>query len=841
MLYTVNNRAELFAEMASGSTLITPNNRLSNQLLRDYIKTTQHQVIDKPHCLPYTTFLHNAYTNIHYQYAEKHHPTLLNSNQERCLWEQILNKQSQYPCTASLLQEIQKAWTNCTVWSIDVTSDLFYQTPQTQQFQTWHREFQNALNTHDAITDAQIVDYLLKHPRSIPNNQIIWVAFDDFTPQQRQLQTTLESYGSLQFFYDIEQRGDSPLLYGANDTQDELSQLVIWLKAQLIAKTPRIAVIVPDLIEQSESLQRRLRRDIPEEKFELSFGKALSDYPLVAHALHWLTLDKHILTNHQVQLLLNSPYLGGALSEVAARSKLLEESKLLQETNIPYTHLLTMLQQKTPKLFTLLEKLSDYPTEATPSEWISHFKARLMTLDFPGEYALNSSSYQYLQRLQSLFDDFLHISLIQPRMTQTQALSTFRDIARSTIFQVRKDPSPIQVSGLLEASGCEFDAVWVTGLTDQCLPQKVKLSPFIPMSIQREHQMPHALLDKELLLAKQLLNRVHNGSLQCVFSYPRFIGDSPQLPSPLVQDLPTYSSCNSEESRPTSPLMLHTEQYLWPINPNDKTTGGTSLLANQAKCPFRAFAIHRLHTKANLVHSTGLNQAERGQIVHKILEIIWKQLSTQYELLTLSSIDLSRIINQAILLALEPVIPTRPSSFPPFIQAIEHQRLHRLIMACLTWEKQRAPFTVKAIEQAFNLNLANIDFQVRVDRLDTVNDNETWVIDYKSSIPPHKPWNEERPEAPQLLLYALLDPTITALLFLELKAGQITCSGLSQDKHPLSGLSSIKKEETWSEKRSEWINRLTTLATEFSEGYCPPKPQRRSTCATCEFTNLCRI
>ncbi len=147
---------------------------------------------------------------------------------------------------------------------------------------------------------------------------------------------------------------------------------------------------------------------------------------------------------------------------------------------------------------------------------------------------------------------------------------------------------------------------------------------------------------------------------------------------------------------------------------------------------------------------------------------------------------------------------------------------------------------VKAIEQAFTLPLAGLDFRVRVDRLDSLSKDETWVIDYKSSLPPNKPWNEVRPEAPQLLLYALLDTSINALLFLQLKTGKIACSGISQEKQEINGLSPLTKGETWTEKRAEWHQRLTTLAVEFRNGHCAPEPQRYSTCLTCEFKNLCR-
>ncbi len=827
--------------MTRGATIVTPNNRLSHQLLRAYMRHSADTVHDKPRCQPYPGFLRDRFKQVLHAYAHQSHPLLLNAHQERLLWQEVVSHNSPYPCTEGLINQVQDAWTRCQLWLIDIDTPVFLQTPQTQQFQRWHQAFQTRLSKHHAITESQLVPYLIEFPLALSDAPMIWVSFDDFTPQQRRLQDVLASLGIEQRREDLEARLQTTTCYAAHDTQDELAQLISWLNLQLATKVPRIAVIVPDLQQQSQALQRRLLRSIPASQFELSLGKALTDYPLVAHALHWLSLEKNTFTNHQVRLLLHSPYLGGAWAEFSERSKIMEDSRLLQEDMITCSSLLLTLQHRAPKLATLLEQLTDYPTAASPAEWSALFKARLMTLGFPGEYALNTFAYQTVQRFQTLFDDFSALAIVQPRMTKSEALNAFRDMAKATVFQVRKTPSPIQVLGLLEASGCEYDAIWVMGLTDQCLPQKVKLSPFIPMSLQREHHMPHALPEREYSLAKQLLERLQHGSDHCVFSYPRLTGDTPNLPSPLIREFPPFSPCINDRPLPALLLSEYSETYAWPLTETEVLSGGTSILAYQAQCPFRAFAAHRLHAKSGLKQSTGLNDAERGQVVHKVLEIIWKALGSQDELLKQSTDELNQLINQAIDVALVPIIQNRSCSFPPLIQSVERSRLIALIHASFAWEKEREPFVIKAIEQAYTLNLAGLDFSVRVDRLDAASENETWVIDYKSSIPPNKPWNEERPEAPQLLLYALLDDSINALLFLQLKAGQIVCSGISQEKQSIAGLTGLKKDETWTQKRDEWHQRLTQLAVEFRDGHCPPVPQRDSTCLTCDFRDLCRI
>lgn len=801
----------------------------------------EETVVDKPRCQPYPGFLRAMLKDVFHAYPHETHPVLLTAHQERLLWQDVISDQSPYPCTESLMNQVQDAWTRCQLWLIDLQDAIFLQTPQTHQFQRWHQVFQARLSERNLITESQLVPYLIRYPLPHSEAPIIWLSFDDFTPQQLLLQQTLESQGCRQRTEDLAPRSQTTTCYTAHDTQDEMTQLIAWLNQQLAEKVSRIAVIVPDLQQQAQALQRRLLRNIPASQFELSLGKALTDYPMVAHALHWLGLDKQTLSNHQVRLLLHSPYLEGALSEFSDRSKILEENRLLQEDVIPYSNLLKNLHAKAPKLAMLLEKLTDYPAEATPGEWCMLFKARLIALGFPGEYALNTVAYQTVQRFQSLFDDFSTLALVQPRMTTSQALNAFRDMAKSTVFQVRKTPSPIQVLGLLEASGCEYDAIWVMGLTDQCLPQKVKLSPFIPMSLQRDHHMPHALPEREYHLAKQLLERLQYGCAYSVFSYPRLTGDTPNLPSPLIRDYPAFLPTPHDQPAPSLRVREYSEPYVWPLIESEGLSGGTSILAYQAQCPFRAFAAHRLHAKAGLKPSTGLNDAERGQVVHKVLEIIWKALGSQDELLKQSSDPLNALIHHAIDTALMPAIQNRSCSFPPLIQSVERDRLMALVHASFNWEKAREPFVIQAIEQAYTLSLAGLDFSVRVDRLDAVSESETWVIDYKSTIPPNKPWNEARPEAPQLLLYALLDECINALLFLQLKAGQVVCSGISEEKSDIPGLASLKKDDTWTQKRTEWRQRLTQLAIEFRDGHCPPTPQRNSTCLTCEFKNLCRI
>lgn len=837
----IKSKQALFSMMRQGASIVTPNNRLSNQLLQDFYAQENALVTDKPQCLPFQVFLHTLFNQIRHQHADAMHPTVLSALQQRHLWRLVLENQNDYPCNEGLLHEVQDAWTRCRHWNLDIEHLAFSHTPQTRQFQQWQREFQKALTRLNAISSEQVAEYILSYPKTFSGSAIVWVCFDDYTPQQRRLQQTFEEYGCPQYHYDLCQQDNPAQIYIAKDQEDEWLEIIGWLKCCLTASIGRIGVVVPNLQTQSSGLQRLLERHLLPHQFNISLGKPLTDYPLVTHALAWLRLDKSSISNHNARLLLHSPYLSYSKSEFSARAQTLHTLALLQESTIPWTNLLSAFNTTTPKLARLLDQLEDYPAKAELRIWVEWFKNRLIAIGFPGEYPLHSSAYQCFQRFLSLFDELLQLSLIIPRMTAEAALDALENAAKNTVFKTKASTAPIQILGLLEASGCTFDEVWVCDLTDQCLPQKTNLSAFIPLDLQRSLHMPHAVVARELQLATQLLQRLADGSKQCIFSYPHFTGDKPNMPSPLIMHLQERPSALSHFESITTALIQQPESYALPMRTFEKTSGGTALLANQAKCPFRAFAAHRLHAKEALKPTAGPDSSERGKVLHKILELLWQQLKSQQQLNTLSQEALDQLIHEAIQLSLAPLIQSRPTSFSSLIQDVEISRLQQLVQTSLLWEKQRAPFIVESLEQSFTIQLDEIDFRVRTDRIDRQITDSKWVIDYKTSIPMNKPWNEDRPEAPQLLLYALLDNEIDTLLYLQLKKGRTTCVGISEDVQSIKGLSTLKKGTHWTEQRAMWHQQLTALAHEFRTGHCPPTPTKNSTCTFCEFSSLCRI
>jgi len=829
--------------MRDGAAIVTPNNRLAEQLLARYITEDGRRTLEKPTCLPYQAFLQHAFERLCHQHPHDTHPVLLNEAQLRTVWRHVLTPDENSQHHQKLLNSVLSAWTVCNDWQINMPHPDFALTEQTQQFETWRASGEARLSNLGALAKQQLVAHLIKHLKQPPFKRILWVCFDEYTPIQQAFQSHLSTLG-------VEQEHDDFLgnithtTYQcmARDKHDEYARMLHFIQEKRKDNATHIGLVIPDLNQDAPSLMRYFKRHLPEDVFNISLGKPLTEYPLVAHALQWISLNQTELSQHQAQLLLSSPYLVAAEAEFLARASCLNNIPLLQERRIPFLRFKRAIQTPAPALAEALNTLKSYPTTETPLAWAGLFYERLTRLGFPGEAGLTSAQYQCFQRLIALMDDFVALSVVTPSMCAKEAFRALHDLAKNTIFQPEKSDAPVQILGLLEASGCTFDAVWMSGSTDQKLPTRTRLSAFIPIALQRELDMPYANASREQRLAEKRIKRLQLASLEQVFSYPALVGDIPALPSPLILNYPVLPQTRTPT--PTShPTQLLTEQepYTYPLTEQDTRTGGTARLADQALCPFRAFAAHRLKATTASEPTEGPDAMLRGQVIHHILELLWKKLKTQRALIACRQTELETHIDTAIQTTLAPIKANKPTSFPELMQTVEHARLKRLVYACLTWDKSRPAFDIEAIEESYHLTLGELEFRVRVDRIDRLHTGEKWIIDYKSRLPSPLPWHEERPESPQLLLYALLDDAIRGLLFVELKNGQTACRGFSEDAFELQGIKAIKEDESWSTYQHTWHQRLTTLAHEYQTGHSVPRPPKKSTCQTCNFQPLCRI
>jgi len=159
-------------------------------------------------------------------------------------------------------------------------------------------------------------------------------------------------------------------------------------------------------------------------------------------------------------------------------------------------------------------------SQKTPAEWARHFSGVLEAAGFPGERGLDSDEFQAQAKWHEALGELSKLDRVSREMTFSGAFQTLKKICADTLFQPETPDTPIQVLGLLESAGVEFDYLWVTGLTDEAWPLKSSPNPFLPLAQQRKAGIPEASAETSLALDRRITEGWLGAADEVVFSYP---------------------------------------------------------------------------------------------------------------------------------------------------------------------------------------------------------------------------------------------------------------------------------------------------------------------------------
>jgi RecB family exonuclease len=168
--------------------------------------------------------------------------------------------------------------------------------------------------------------------------------------------------------------------------------------------------------------------------------------------------------------------------------------------------------------------------------------------------------------------------------------------------------------------------------------------------------------------------------------------------------------------------------------------------------------------------------------------------------------------------------------------------LQRLLPEWLEVEREREPFEVQQMEAAFHFHSADLRFNLRVDRIDRLPDGRLVLLDYKSGDV-SRDWSDERPENPQLPLYALsVGDAVTAVAYARVSTSECRFVGVAEraqilpkvDAKHLEGLNGM------SAQLALWARRLALIAAELARGAAQVAPTKNA-CRSCSQQSFCRI
>jgi ATP-dependent helicase/DNAse subunit B len=283
-----------------------------------------------------------------------------------------------------------------------------------------------------------------------------------------------------------------------------------------------------------------------------------------------------------------------------------------------------------------------------------------------------------------------------------------------------------------------------------------------------------------------------------------------------------------------------------------KVRGGAGVLTMQSQCPFKAFATTRLGAQDWEPAEAGLTATERGQLLHAALHAIWAGppdgLRSHRQLSELK--ERRKFVAEHVRRALQDHLgPPLRERMPWRYLELEELRLTGLLTEWLDYEASRIEFEVTETEAGRSTHIAGLDFDLRLDRIDRLNDGSLLVIDYKSGDVSPKSWNLPRPDDVQLPLYAgfALDGELGGLVFAKVRAGGHSFVGRVGDAKAtlhanLTGSSAMVRDVLSAELLIDWRTYIEQVAKDFIAGRAEVAPRDYpKTCERCGLQTLCRI
>ncbi len=873
-------------ELDRHTTLLTPNRRLSATLLKKY---NQAQIEAGKTCwesvaiLPFTSWIQRLWLDYSASHIGTAIPYLLSPQQEIILWEEILQ---QFPANETLLQlsetaELAKsAWDILKQWRVDLSHPMLATTDDSNTFLSWAAYFQNKciknhwIDTHSLI--PILCEKILQNLIHLPK-RIIAAGFTELSPLQKYLFDCCKRMGT-HVAYDLNNSSSSPALtqrISLADEETEIRTMARWAKSLTEHdSTLKIGCVVPNLEKKRDTVSAIFSEvfcegelfslDCTTQPFNITAGKSLSTYPIIHAALQLLALNNPSLTFKDINHLLLTPFVGDAENEQIKRAQF---DVYLRKANIINYSLQKLMNSSeklnlynhSPRLAKRLDKfltlLNQQPAYLPMQTWALIFTESLALLGWPGERSINSQEYQIVQRWLELFDEYRTLDTLLSNINYQKALHYLKRLTSNVVFQPQGTDASIQILGVLEATALPFDHTWVMGFDDSAWPPAAKPNPFIPHRLQANLKMPHSSAAHEYEYSKRLTEQLIESTQHIIFSHAKNNADYELRTSPLIiglteinaEQLGLSSFISLSEICRQSQLIETLQDDQAPEVTAVNNRGGASIFKLQAACPFKAFAEIRLNAKPLECTTLGLRPQDRGKIVHKALELIWSEIKTSEKLKSYSDNELKHLLTISITKAVQ-VITQIDYQHSRYL-SLEIKRLQLLLWNWLQVEKTRSPFNVLSQEEERSVNIANLPIQLRIDRIDELEDGSHLIIDYKTGKNnPIKYWFGDRLEEPQLPLYCIsATSSVKSIAFAEIHADSLTLKGISKQNIASDAIKPLldtnySEGRSWEQQVAYWHSTLEKLGGEFAKGHAEVNPKNSmETCNYCQLKSLCRL
>lgn len=885
----VLSRPDLFDLLAQGHAarlaVLTPNARLAAALQADFDRARHAAGLaawETADILPFEAFVARLWEEALYSPRGGSLPLLLTPIQELAAWEDAVRASGiadpVFSAPAAAVQS-REAWKLTHAWHVGLRRTEPANEDQAAWLD-WAGRYERAVKGQ---TDgARLPDVVARGlDLGSPKPAAVALAgFDIVTPQMSDFLDALSAAGCEVLEVAPPAVASTVARVELTQYKDEIEAAAAWARARLVApvpagaQSPRIGIVVPDLARARGRVARAFAAALRPVHalapgplpFDISLGEPLSGFALVGDALRLLELAGPAVAFEQASRIVRSPFIAGAEAEIDVRARF---DAWLRERSGPSISLEQLLglaaaarSCRADRLRDLLaalaaaRKASLFGAKTAP-EWAKGFSEALRAAGFPGERTLDSVEYQALQRWHALLAEFASLERVTGKMGYADAYRRLTRMADAAIFQPESPEAPIRILGVLESAGLEFDHLWVMGLTADAWPLPARPNPFLPVRAQRAAGIPQADPVASLELDRRITAGWRRSAREVVFSHARAEGEAQLAPSPLIADLPP-STLESLGVAPSPSLRAAirrggridtVEDASAPAIAQPEQRGGTGLFRDQAACPFRGFARRRVGAKPLETPRIGLDARDRGNLLHAMLAQVWRELADSAALRALTTAGERELLERAAAVAITEVKRKRGDALSGRFERLERDRLVRLVTDWLAMERGRPDFQVLAVEDERPLAFGGVSVKARLDRMDAIAQGRA-IVDYKTGECATASWLGERPEEPQLPMYALAGIDVSVVAFGQVKVGKMGFRGIARARDLLPGARPVtedlsraaKQYRDWDDLLGRWRAELEAIGQGFARGDARVDPKRGAlTCEHCDQHMFCRI
>ncbi|MDF1766108.1 MAG: PD-(D/E)XK nuclease family protein [Gammaproteobacteria bacterium] len=765
-----------------------------------------------------------------------------------------------------------------------------------------------AAHTDEAIAELIGPVLLLNFYQPPPNYQQLFDALDAYRPLTRHDTLPLDSLPEnlAAAFYKQSGEKTPPTRFEFVDQQQEINSVVAWA-IDLQAREPdaHIGLLTPIPSAVQPLIERALLQasdanaslnliDRPHLINSSDSGIALADTALAQDALLVLELNREQVALADFCRLLRSPFIGHADDEGEQRIRCERQLRrhLQAQTTRSAIARYTGAHEKDYACPLLHEALLAGRTRARegasarlPREWGNLFRFQLALVGWPGR--LNTAAtaedasetgelgeYAALDAWESALLEFEASSEFSASLSLNEALSRLRrGVVEHRGRNRYRQQCSLSLYSPAEAAGLSFTHLWLLGFDDQNWPPAAHPNPLIPNELQRELGIPGSHAAAQYQAAKRDLAVVCSDvSDTLIASHFRHGNEAEFRVSNLIAEFPLMTneehSGNHEIIQRPDAFEIVLDARRSPLLAGTKIRGGHAVITQQSQCPFQAFIKSRVSPAQLEPISSGLDSRDRGSAVHWALEAFYTEHDSSEAVAKLfdDSAALHTAINEATSSAIDKLKRRQPELMGSLFTEIESERLTTLLNRFLLRDLHRGEFTTQKPETPFELTRGALKLDLRIDRIDTLNDGSVALIDYKTgkTIQAISALRSERPEEMQLPVYYTAvsgerEFEVAALAIGQVHIEDCDYHALSRGANfdstiePLTGKKLTTRyrganpspEEAaaeWGMMTQKWEQQVALFAREFESGESRVTPIKSKTvCDYCRLSSVCRI